>query len=93
MCEIINKPEFGLDLEGWNHSVFAEIDTHYEIAWFMIDKYMNLQNPSSVMELILIHTHLKSMLSGLKENFSNNELDVFVYRISLLESEIIENLS
>lgn len=92
ICKQIMKMKKDGSPEEHIHKMISDMEVNLNIAWYMIDKYENLQNPASVRDIATYYFRLKRKMYGAYSNYSDEYLESIITEIEKLWSEIKANI-
>lgn len=68
--------------------LLKHIETHRDLVWFMINKYLNLEQPSDIRDIFRTYLHTGYHLTNLKNNPTSNEAIVLIQDFNRLSENI-----
>lgn len=73
---------------GEFNAMVKDLETHLDIAWYMIDKYMNISEAETVLDIYRTHLHIGYQLKKMQTNPEKGIADALSFEIEKQLEEI-----
>lgn len=87
ICDVLYDKEI-VKTPGEFTAMIKDLETHLDIAWYMIDKYMDLSEPNTVLDIYRTHLHIGYELNHLQTKPEKGIADALSFEIEKQLEEI-----